>query len=141
MINRATLLGRVGSKENKPTKNDSFLCKLSIATEKKWMDSSGFQQKHTTWHLVNCFDKKAEIANKYVNVGDLVYIEGEINNRKYDDNGVNRIHHSITAQHIELLPNAKKDNDIVVTSSGTGGIERSESHAPQADWDTADIPF
>lgn len=124
MINKATLLGRVGKKVYKPTRNGSYICTLSIATNRKYIDSKGHPAETTTWHLVNFFNKLAEIVEKHVNVGELVYIEGEISNRKIEENGVNRISSSIVGNEVKFLPNIKKDTPI----------KSEESHG-------SDIPF
>lgn len=108
MINHVTLLGRIGKKESKSTKLGKELCTLSIATNKRFIDASGKRKEITTWHFVNFFHKLADIANKYANVGDLVYISGEINNKKIEDNGVSRIYHSITANEIQIISNNKE---------------------------------
>lgn len=111
MINKVTLLGRIGKKDFKPTRNGSHICSLSIATNKRYNDSSGTFKELTTWHNVNFFNKIAEVSNKYANVGDLVYIEGEISNKKVEENGVNRIIHSIIGSEIKVLFESKKKKD------------------------------
>jgi len=125
MINKVTLLGRIGKKDFKPTKNGSHICMLSIATSRKYIDSSGQSKEITNWHNVNFFNKLAEIANKYANVGDLIYVEGEISNKKIEENGVNRVIHSVIGSELKLLPNNKRDSQAAPepqaapTSSGT----------------------
>ena len=112
MINRVTLVGRIGKKVFKPTRNGSYICTLSVATSRKYIDSKGNNTEITTWHIVNFFNKLAEIVEKHVNVGEIHYIEGEISNKKIEENGVNRIIHSIIGSEIRFLPNMKKDNPI-----------------------------
>jgi single-strand DNA-binding protein len=137
MINRVTLLGRIGKKEFKQTRTGSPLCHLSIATEEKYMDSIGSQKKVTTWHNVSFFSKLAEVADKYTLVGDLVYIEGKISNRKVvDDNGVNRMVHSVIGEKIQFLPRASKDGSPKHDETPLG-----ESHMPVDEWDTQEVPF
>ena len=82
MINTAMLLGRVGTKEIKPMKNGGDFTHFSLATNHKYKDASGTHQEETTWHNISCFNKLAEIAAKYVHVGELVYIQGKIQNKK-----------------------------------------------------------
>jgi single-strand DNA-binding protein len=84
MINTAMLLGRVGKKESKSLKAGGEFTVMSLATSKKYKDASGQSQEQTTWHNVNCFNKLSEIASKYVHVGDLVFVQGEIQNRKIE---------------------------------------------------------
>lgn len=109
MIGKATILGRVGKKEHKEVKNGVFMTTLSVATNRKYIDAKGIQQEITNWHNVNCFNKLADIANKYAHVGDVIYIEGEISNKKIDDgNGGFRWVYSVTGDKIQLLPQGKK---------------------------------
>lgn len=135
MINKVTLLGRVGNKEYKVTRNGTYLCYLSIATSRKFLDSHGAHREITTWHNVHSFNKLAEIANKYVQIGDLVYIEGEINNRKIEENGVNRSIQSITANEIKFIPNTKKD------LGNTKIPENAAENPPEMSWHDEEIPF
>jgi single-strand DNA-binding protein len=108
MINKATILGRIGKKDYKPTKNGSHVCMLSIATNRKYLDAQGQKREITTWHNVNLFNRLADIGNKYAHVGDLIYVEGEIVNKKIDENGQSRIIHSITGSEVKLIPTGKK---------------------------------
>lgn len=109
MINKAVLLGRIGKKVFKPTRNDSHICTLSIATNRKYFDSKGKHAEITTWHIVNSFNKLALLLEKYAHVGDLIYIEGEISNKKIEENGVNRVISSIIGDKVTFLPNLKHD--------------------------------
>lgn len=108
MINKVTLLGRIGKKDFKPTKNGSHVCLLSIATNRHYLDSQGQKREITTWHNVNLFNRLADVGNKYAHVGELIYIEGEIINKKIEENGQSRVIHSITASEIKLIPSGKK---------------------------------
>lgn len=108
MINKAIILGRIGTKEHKPTKTGSHVCLLSIATNRKYLDSSGQKREQTTWHNVNFFNHLAEIANKYAHIGDLIYVEGEISNKKVEENGTTKMFHSITGSQLKVLPNIRK---------------------------------
>ena len=131
MINKATLLGRIGKKDTKTLTNGTELTSLSIATSKKWMDKSGTRQETTTWHKVDCFNKLAEIAAKYAHVGDVIYIEGEIQNKKYEKDGQTKWLYSVTASELKLLPQGEK-------KEGTG-----EAPPPAVNQSLAedDIPF
>ncbi len=109
MINEAILVGNVGKKDTKTLKNGTDITVLSIATSTKYMDSSGERQTRTTWHNINCFSKLSEIAAKYVHVGDLIYIRGEINNKKIEQGErAGQYMYSVTAQDIRFLPGGKK---------------------------------
>jgi len=135
MINRATLLGRIGKKDFKDLKNGGHMCALSIATSRKYIDSQGQTQEQTTWHNVNFFNKLAEVGNKYAHVGDLIYVEGEISNKKIDDgSGGTKYVYSIVGSQMQFIPTGKKRED-----------QAQESPAKAAQWDDGQddgsIPF
>ena len=109
MINQALILGRVGKKETKPIRNEEEMTLLSIATSKKWKDKQGANQEVTTWHSVVCFHKFSDIAKRYVHVGDLVFVQGDIQHKKIEDGEkAGQFMYSIHAQEIKFIPNQKK---------------------------------
>ena len=112
MINMGILMGRVGKKETKPLKNGGEFTLLSVATNKKYKDSSGNYQEQTTWHNVNCFSKLSDIAKKYVHVGDLVFIQGDIQNKKIESGErAGQYIYSIQANEIKFIPKGSKSED------------------------------
>ncbi len=122
MINKATLIGRVGKKDVKTTKNGDLMVVVSLATNKKFIDSRGNQRNHTVWHLVNFYNKLAEIARDNASVGSLVYIEGEIYNKLIEEEGKPGYHfHCIQGEKIQLLAaplsdyNASEENKLLKT--------------------------
>jgi len=104
MINVVHLLGRVGKKDTKQAKDNSLVLNLAIATTKKKIDSSGMKQNQTTWHTVTCFKKLAEITANYVNVGDLIYVTGELNVYTSPDN---KRFVSVIAQDVKFISKAQ----------------------------------
>lgn len=109
MINEAILVGHVGKKDTKTLNNGGEITVISLATTTKYKDSSGEKQVRTTWHNINCFSKLAEVAAKYVHVGDTIYVRGEINNKKIEQGDrAGQYIYSVTAQDIKFLPSGKK---------------------------------
>lgn len=112
MLAKALILGHIGKKEYKPLKDGtSYILKMSVATKNKFLDSKGNQQEIVTWHNINFFSKLAETTNKFVHVGDLVYMEGDIRNVKIDDQKGSRWVYSITGTNVKFLPQAKKKDE------------------------------
>jgi single-strand DNA-binding protein len=119
MINQAMLLGRVGKKDNKQLRNGGEMTILSIATSRKYKDSTGAQQEQTTWHSVSCFSKLAEVANKYVHVGDIVFVQGEIQHKKIESGErAGQYAYSVNANEIKFIPSAKKSDSQSKPSQG-----------------------
>lgn len=142
MINKAIILGRVGSKKYQNTKNGSTLCRMSIATNKRYIDSKGNAVQKTTWHFVNCFKKLADIANQIANIGDLLYIEGEIDiKREVDSEGREKTYYSISADLIQIIPTGKKDHVSGQDASSTSIGKSYEPNRVSEMLDDESIPY
>lgn len=86
MVNRATLIGNIGSDpELRWTGNGKRVCRFSLATDETWRDAKG-EHKSTTWHQIVCWEQLAERCGITLSKGHRVYIEGKIHNRKDADN-------------------------------------------------------
>jgi single-strand DNA-binding protein len=110
MFCSATILGRVGKKDTSTLKNGSELTMISVATSKKFKDSQGTPKEVTTWHRVNCFGKVQEIANKYVQVGDTVFVRGEINHTQIEHGEkAGQWSYNVNASDIRFIPKGKKE--------------------------------
>ena len=86
-VNRVTLVGNVGTDIERKGRDGGFVT-FSLATSKSWRDKdSGERKEKTEWHRVVVFNKAAaDFADKYVKKGDLVYVEGSVETRKWTDN-------------------------------------------------------
>mgnify|MGYP003971437407 FL=1 len=92
-INRVILIGNLGSKpEIKYSSNGNPLANLSVATSESWTDkNSGEKQQRTEWHRVVVFGDFAMSAEKSLDKGTKVYLQGKLTTRKWqDNNGQNR---------------------------------------------------
>lgn len=111
MINIATILGRVGRKETKTTKNGGQMTVLSIATTNNFKDSEGKQQ--TTWHNVNCFSKLSDFVEKKVNVSDIVFVRGQICNSKVLKDNKESYIYSLHADEVRVIPQKQRENSMM----------------------------
>ena len=85
-VNKVILVGFVGKEpETRAFQDGSGVTNFSLATSEKYKDKSGEWKEVTEWHRIACFGKLSEIANKFVNKGSQVYIEGKISTRKWKD--------------------------------------------------------
>ncbi len=103
--NRVILVGHVGAKpEVRYTSNGSAVANLSLATNESWTDSEGKRQERTEWHRVVAWRKLAELCEQYVDKGKLVYVEGKLQTRDWEDkNGVKRYTTEVVAENLTLL--------------------------------------
>lgn len=102
-VNKVILLGNLGADpELKHTANGVAVVNLRIATNERWKDKeSGELNERVTWHTVVAFDKVAEFAAEYLKKGARVYVEGQIQVRKWTNKeGVDQYSTEIRAQDV-----------------------------------------
>jgi single-strand DNA-binding protein len=89
-VNKAILVGRLGrDPEVRYTSGGQGVCNFTLATDESFKDRNGERQKRTEWHRIVLWGKLAEIAQQYLKKGMLVYIEGRIQTRQWDDQKTN----------------------------------------------------
>ena len=91
-VNKVILIGRLGrDPEMKYTGSGTPFCRFSMATDEGWTDkATGEKQERTEWHNIVVWDRLAEICNEYLRKGRLVYIEGALQTREWDDQEGNK---------------------------------------------------
>jgi single-strand DNA-binding protein len=86
MVNKVFLVGRLGrDPETRYTGGGSAVANFSVATDETYKDRNGERQKRTEWHKIVVWGKQAEIAQQYLKKGSLVFIEGRIQSREWQD--------------------------------------------------------
>ena len=121
MLNKVTLIGRLGSDpEVKYMPSGGAVTNIGLATTRRWKDrQSGERRDETEWHRVTFFNRIAEIAGEYLRKGSLIYIEGRIRTRKWQDqNGQDRYTTEIIAEQMQMLDSK---------SGGTGNFNDSQN--------------
>jgi single-strand DNA-binding protein len=91
-INKVILVGTCGQDpETRYLPNGNAVTNLSLATSEQWTDKqSGQKVERTEWHRVSLFGKVAEIAGEYLRKGAQVYIEGKLQTREWEKDGIKR---------------------------------------------------
>ena len=91
-VNKVIILGRLGKDpEVRNFQNGGKVVNLRIATSEKFKDREGNPQERTEWHAVAIFNEKlGEIAERYLRKGSEVYIEGQLETRKWEKDGQER---------------------------------------------------
>lgn len=104
-LNKVMLIGRLGKDPDvRYTKDGTAVCNLSLATSEQWKDKSGEKQERTEWHRVVLWGRQAEIAQQYLQKGRLVYVEGRLETRKWQDqSGQDKYTTEIRANDFQML--------------------------------------
>ncbi|MCX8134354.1 MAG: single-stranded DNA-binding protein [Roseococcus sp.] len=126
-VNKVIILGRLGKDpEVRNFQNGGRVVNLRIATSERYKDREGNLQERTEWHAVAIFNEKlGEIAERYLRKGSEVYIEGQLETRKWQDqSGQDRY-----TTEIVLRPFR---GELVLVGGRSGGGEGAEERAPAA---------
>ena len=136
MLNKVMLIGRVGrDPEVRYTTDGRPVASFSIATSKTYKDKNGEKQEKTEWHNIVVWGRSGEFAGEHCKKGSLVYLEGEIQSREYDDrDGNKRKIYEINARDLQML--TWPDRGGASAGSSPGGRSRQEpARKPREDDD------
>ena len=91
MINRVHLIGNTGKDpEIRTTGSGKKVASFSLATSESYKDHSGQKVTETQWHNIKAWGNLAEVAEKYIRKGQLLYVEGKVTYSSYDDKDGNK---------------------------------------------------
>lgn len=128
-LNKVQLIGHLGADpESRFTTSGSAVANLTLATNESWRSAEGDTKEKTEWHRVVIFGKMAETAAEYMKKGQLVYIEGRLQTRSWEDKD------NIKRYTTEVLC----DNFTMLGRKGDGGSSPSSSKESEQD---DDLPF
>lgn len=104
-VNKVIIIGRVGKDpETRYMQNGDPVSAFSVATSETWNDkNTGEKRERTEWHRIVAWRKLAEICGKYLSKGSQVYIEGKLQTRQWDQDGVTRYVTEIVASTVQFL--------------------------------------
>jgi single-strand DNA-binding protein len=140
MLNKAEVIGHLGrDPEIRYTKDGTAIANLAVVTSEVYKDKeSGQRKERTEWHRIVLFRRLAEIAGEYLVKGALVYIEGPLRTRKWQDQaGQDRYTTEIVGRELRMLSSPRSGaqaSDPMPEAEGKDGFD---------DFDVSDddIPF
>ena len=91
-INKTIIVGRLGNEpESRYTASGRSVSSFSVATDEYWLDNDNQKKNHTEWHSMIAWDKLSDFSNKFLFKGQLVYFEGKLRTKSWDDkNGIKK---------------------------------------------------
>jgi single-strand DNA-binding protein len=137
MVNKAILIGRLGKDpEVRYTPDGAMVTNFNLATDEQWKDKNGEKVQKTEWHRIVAFGKLAEICGNYLVKGKLIFVEGRIQTRSWEDKeGVKRYTTEIVANNMQML-DPKGQNKADESSSDSMSSNSASSSTPMDD-----VPF
>lgn len=138
-VNKVILMGGLGrDPEVRYMPNGEAVANFSIATTETWKDKSGQKQQKSEWHNIVMYRRLAEIAGEYLKKGSQVYIEGKLQTRKWEKDGVTRYSTEINADHMQMLGGNRSESD---SDHEPRTSSKNEHDASDFDDMESDIPF
>jgi single-strand DNA-binding protein len=138
-VNKVILVGRLGKDpETRYTSSGQAVCNFSLATDETYKDRAGERQKRTEWHRIVVWAKQAEIAQQYLHKGSLIYLEGRIQTRQWDDReGQKRTTTEIVATNFRMLGSR---GDASAAAAGAAGGADADAHSQSASAAGDEVP-
>lgn len=103
-LNKILLIGNVGKDpEIKTFASGNKVANITLATSERYKDRNGEQKEETEWHSVQAFGKLADVVERFVHKGSLLYLDGKIRTRSYEADGRTMYRTEILADHIQML--------------------------------------
>jgi len=153
-VNKAILIGNLGrDPEMRYTQDGTPVCNFPVATNETWKDrNSGEKRQKTEWHRIVAFRGLAEVCARYLKKGSKIYIEGKLQTRNYEKDGVTHYITEIVASDMTMLDSAGRSSDSGFEQGGqdrgmpsrdqggsfSGGYDSYSGPKPAED---DDIPF
>lgn len=151
MINKVTLIGRLGKDpEVKHFENNSSVCNFTLATSETYVDKEGQRIEQTEWHNLAIWKKGlVDVAEKYLKKGHLVFIEGKLRTRSWDDqNGNKRYTTEVMVDSFKMLEKRENATENSYAANNQQQDEprnfspsQASSPAPQQEEMGDDLPF
>jgi single-strand DNA-binding protein len=141
-INKVILVGNLGQDpEVKYTAGGAAVTTLSLATSESWKDKdTGSDQERTEWHRVVLWRRLAEIAGEYLKKGSKVYIEGQLQTRKWEQDGQTRYTTEVIGRDMQFLDSRGNSSASSSSYQDTNQDMGSQS-MPDSGITDDDIPF
>lgn len=135
MLNKIMLIGRIGQDPAiKYLPDGNPVVNFSLATDERYKNKAGEQVQKTEWFNVIAYRKLAEIIAQFCTKGKLLYIEGKVQTRNYEKDGVKHYVTEVIADQMKML-DSKKDSGG--SSENTGREKADGGGAPEEQ----DVPF
>jgi len=144
MVNKVILVGNLGDEPViRYTGDGKAIANLRVATSESWTDKEGNKQERTEWHKVSVFDKLAEICKTYLHKGSKVFLEGKLQTRSWDKDGVQQYTTEVVLSgwNSTLMMLDKKGDPVEPKEVTEEATEQPKIEPVQAGEIEDDIPF
>lgn len=140
-VNKVILVGRLGKDpEVRNLESGVSVANFTMATSESYKDkTTGDRKEITEWHNVVLWRGLAEVAQRYLHKGDMVYVEGKLRTRSWEKDGVTRYTTEIVGDNMTML--SSKSSGSGYSDSGSSERSNQESYQAPVDSSSDDLPF
>ena len=119
MINKIILLGHAGKEPESRDVNGNIVTSFTLATNESYKDKSGNKHTSTEWHNIVVWGPLAKVAADYIKKGNLVYLEGKVQTRSWDDkDGNKRYTTEVNVRELKLMPQGQSQSEQAAPEPG-----------------------
>jgi single-strand DNA-binding protein len=138
-VNKAIIVGNLGrDPEVRYTPDGTAVANFSVATSETWTDKqSGEKKERTEWHRIVAWRRLGEICGEYLSKGSQVYVEGKLQTRSWEQDGVTRYTTEIYANTVQFLGGREGGGRPARSQAADQGYPE----PPMANTQDDDIPF
>ena len=130
-VNKVILVGRLGKDpELRYTPSGTAIATWSMATSRRYKDRDGNLVEDTQWHNIKVWAAQAENCERYLSKGRQVFVEGRLESREYEKDGVKKYWTEIVAETVRFLGTGQR-----------GANDNASAPEPAPEFTDADIPF
>ena len=152
-LNKVILIGRLGQDPDVREVGSAKVANFSIATDESYTDKTGNKVEKTEWHRIVMWNRAAENAEKYLKKGSLIYVEGKLETRSWEnDAGEKRYSTEIKSFSFQMLDNKNSQDSTYeqqlsssepteTLSSKDENSSENSSNKQEAKSETDDLPF
>jgi single-strand DNA-binding protein len=133
-VNKVILIGRLGKDpETRYMPNGEAVTNVTLATSENWKDKSGVKQEKTEWHNLTFYRRLAEVAGEYLKKGSMIYVEGKLQTRKWQDKeGKDRYTTEILVNEMTMLGGKSTGGSFEVVEEQQSATPRPAAPRPAA---------
>ena len=141
-VNKVVLVGHLGGDpETRFTASGAAVANFNLATNESWRDANSEIQDKTEWHRCVMFGKSAELGGDLLKKGQLVYVEGKLQTRNWEDkDGVKRYTTEVLCEMFTML-GRKMDNEGGAQQASSQASDDSSNSGSDSNDDDDDLPF
>ena len=141
-VNKVVLVGHLGGDpETRFTASGAAVANFNLATNESWRDANSEIQDKTEWHRCVMFGKSAELGGDLLKKGQLVYVEGKLQTRNWEDkDGVKRYTTEVLCEMFTML-GRKMDNEGGAQQAASQASNDSNNGSSDSNDDDDDLPF